>query len=186
MTNPVKNSFDDLLMKLEPEITTSGDRYRRMRHKLTKFFAWRRCEDPEALADETVSRFLKNVNGDQEITCSNPYSYVYAIATNVFREHLRDEKRQLDIAKEWRPPLSTPPPTFEDEVEDCRRRCLESLHPEKLKLLVLYYLGDAKREELARAKNLPLSTLRVHVHRVKNDLRACHKACVEKLGGIRN
>src|ERR1043165_9784733 len=83
--------FDNLFRLLEPDAGSVEQGFRQCRLKLVKFFAWRHCEDPDNLADETISRLLRNVHNGQEILADNPYSYVYGIASNVFREYLRDK-----------------------------------------------------------------------------------------------
>src|SRR5689334_4734060 len=99
--NSNQTGCDNVFRLLEPDVETLEQRFQRCRFKLLKFFAWRQCEDPDLLADETIARLVKNVEAGQEISANNPYSYVYAIATNVFREFLRAKKRRgvtTDIA----------------------------------------------------------------------------------------
>src|SRR5258708_10203775 len=86
-------AFDRLFSLLEPEALSVDAGFQRCRLKLIKFFAWRRCEDPNSLADETITRLLKNIATGQQISADHPYSYVYAIAMNVFKECLRATKK---------------------------------------------------------------------------------------------
>ena len=160
----------------------SSDRYARLRHKLIKFFAWRRSDDPETMADETVSRLFKNISAGQEVKSDNPYSYVYAIATNVFREYLRDARKRQALSNDLRPPEYT----RADQYSDCRKRCLDNLDQDKYELLIQYYRGEHSRDELARAKGMSLNALRLQIYRIKNELKACHKACVEQVSSLRN
>lgn len=173
--------FDKLSKLLEPNARSVEAGFQQCRLKLVKFFAWRRCQDPENLADETISRLLKNVHDGQEISADNPYSYVYAIANNVFREYVRAKKKEetfIDI----------------DEVEeatvlatdDCNRQCLEQLSDEKRELLARYYLDDEERLSIAREMGLSLNALRLKVHRLKHGLKRCWADCRKHSGGPRN
>jgi DNA-directed RNA polymerase specialized sigma24 family protein len=176
-----QTSLDKLFQLLEPNARSIEEGFRQCRFKLIKFFAWRYCEDPDNLADETVSRLLKNVRAGQEISADNPYSYVYAIAVNVFKEYLRARKkgevlRDLDEARE----IAAPPP-----ADDCKKQCIEELQREKRELLARYYLDD-DRDGIAREQGLSLNALRLQVHRIKQGLRRCCEDCRKHSGGMRN
>lgn len=167
--------FNKLLRRLEPEYNSTSARYIRFRHKLIKFFAWRRCEDPESLADETIGRLIKNLNAGQEIHNENAYSYIYAIAVNLFKEYLREKKKDHQMVENWQPPVSP----ISDAVRDCRRACLQSLSMDKVLLLEKYYLDEESREDLATIQGVSLNALRLQVHRIKNELRSCYQNCLK-------
>ena len=118
-----QNVFDKLFKLLEPDALSIEEGFRQCRFKLVKFFGYRHCEDAEGLADETISRLLKNVRAGQEISPDNPYRYVYAIAMNVFREYVRAKKKGEVIDDiEQIGDLSAP-----EEADDCLRQCLEQI-----------------------------------------------------------
>ncbi len=177
-----QTAFDELFRLLEPDAPSIDEGFRRCRLKLVKFFAWRRCEDPDNLADETMSRLLKNVHSGQEILSDKPYSYVYAIATYVFMEHLRAKHKGeviIDI----------------DEVEqiagsgatdDCQTQCLDQLSAEKRELLAQYYLDYDQRNAIAEKQGLTLNALRLKVHRMKHALKRCWEDCRKHSGRTRN
>ena len=167
--------FERLLLRLEPDYSNYEERYRNLRLKLLKFFAWRRCEDPDGLTDETIARVVKNINSGEEIRTAKAYSYVYAIATNVFKEYLRDKKKRQLLIDDMPESL---PPTSED-VRDCRRQCLDNLPPDKLNLLQQYYLSEEKRTKMAESLGITLNALRLQVHRIKNDMRSCYEDCIK-------
>jgi len=54
------DAFDRFLIRCEPEMSSTQERYVRLRNKLIKFFVWKGCEDPESLADETIGRLISN------------------------------------------------------------------------------------------------------------------------------
>jgi DNA-directed RNA polymerase specialized sigma24 family protein len=170
-----EEALDRLLFRLEPDLPSSEKRYRQLRLKLTKFFAWRRSEDPDSLADETISRLVKKIRMGEEIRANNPYSYVYAIAVNVFREYLREKRKNQEVLDNLPPPL---PPS--EELLDCRKQCLQTLPLDRLLFLQRYYLSDESREELARSHGMTLNALRLQVHRIKHKLKACHEDCLKQ------
>jgi DNA-directed RNA polymerase specialized sigma24 family protein len=177
-----QTAFDKLFQLLEPKAQSIEEGFQQCRFKLLKFFAWRRCEDPENLADETVNRLLKNVAAGQEILADKPYSYVYAIASHVFMEYLRAKKKSgviidIDDMQEMAVP---------EVVDDCQKQCLEQLSNEKRELLARYYLDDDQRDDIAEEQGLSLNALRLQVHRIKHGLRRCCEDCRKHSGSQRN
>ncbi|MFL6255020.1 MAG: RNA polymerase sigma factor [Pyrinomonadaceae bacterium] len=174
--------LDKLFQLLEPDSRSIEEGFRQCRFKLVKFFAWRYCEDPDNLADETVSRLLKNVRDGQVISADNPYSYVYAIAVNVFKEYLRAKKKgaaQTDLSE-------ARDVVIQQEADDCKRQCFEQLPSEKRELLERYYQDDDSREDIAKEQGLSLNALRLKVHRIKQGLKRCREDCRKHSGGVRN
>lgn len=167
--------FEALLFRLEPDLPDTERRYAQLRLKMVKFFSWRRCEDPDGLADETLSRAIRNISLGEEIHADNPYSYIYGIAKYVFMEYLREKTRRRKLTED----LAEQAQSYSEDWEDCRKLCLQKLPPEKLSLLKQYYKGEEDREVLANALNLSLNALRLQVHRIKQELRACLKECLK-------
>jgi DNA-directed RNA polymerase specialized sigma24 family protein len=170
-----EEAFNKLLRRLEPRYDSTYGQYVNFRHKLVKFFAWRRCEDPESLADETIGRLVKNLNAGQEIHSENAYSYIYAIAVNLFKEFLREKKKDQQMVENWQPPR----PPVAEAVRDCRSLCLQSLSKEKMELLEKYYLDEESRDDLALIHGGSINALRLQVHRIKNELRICYQKCLK-------
>lgn len=168
---------DKLLLLLEADHPSSEERYKQLRFKLVKFFAWRRCEDPEILADETVGRTIKNIIKGEEIRSENPYSYVYAIAMNVFREYLREKKKRESLTNDL---ADASLDYSEIVVGDCRKTCLERLSSDKRILLYRYYASTETRETLTESLGITINALRLQIHRIKNDLRVCCEECLKK------
>ena len=168
-----QNIFDELFKLLEPQAPSTESRFSHCRHKLFKFFAWRRCEDPDSLADETIVRLLKNVNNGQQISAERPYSYVYGIARNVFQEYLRVRKKST--------PLSdidaSANVVFPNTEDGCGSLCLQKLTPEKRELLAHYYLDVGDRDEMAQEQLSSINALRLRIHRIKLELRRCWEDC---------
>ncbi len=174
-----QQAFEALLLRIEPSFSDPEKRYKQLRSKMVKFFAWRRCEDPDGLADETVGRVVKNLNMGEEIRADNPYSYIYAIAKHVYMEYIREKKKREIIESDLPDHLQS----YSENSQDCRTQCLQKLPKDKLSLLHRYYLGEEAREILAKYLNISLNALRLQVHRLKQDLRACEEECLDNLRG---
>lgn len=176
------NSFDRLLRALEPEAVSVSDSFRRCRTKLVRFFLWRHCDDPDNLADETTSRLVKKVQAGQEISADHPYSYVFAIAKNVFLEYLRAKEKSgvqtdIDDLREEAVPEGT---------DDCWSQCVTQLPAERREFLEAYFLDDIDREAFAHEKGMSINALRLTVHRYKKALLRCVENCLRRLNSARN
>lgn len=172
-----QQAFEDLLLRLEPKYPDQEKRYKQLRLKMVKFFAWKRCEDPDSLADETISRAVKKISEGEVIRAGNPYSYIYAIAKHVFMEYLREKRKREVIANDLPDDLQSYP----EESQDCRKQCLQKLSKDKLSLLQKYYMSEPPREMLAKSFKVSLNALRLQVHRLKQELRTCEKDCLDNL-----
>jgi DNA-directed RNA polymerase specialized sigma24 family protein len=177
-----QSSFDRLLQALEPEALSVGESFRRCRTKLVRFFLWKRCDDPDNLADETTSRLVKKVQSGQEISTDQPYNYVYAIARNVFYEYLRAKEKsgiEIEIDALREEPVA-------EGAEDCWSQCLAQLSSEKREFLEVYYLDSIDREQFAHEKGMTINALRLTVFRYKNALKHCVENCLRRLNSGRN
>jgi DNA-directed RNA polymerase specialized sigma24 family protein len=176
MMDKNQQAIEALLLRLEPHHPDPEKRYKQLRLKMVKFFAWRRCEDPDGLADETIGRTVKTLSTGEEIHAENPYAYIYGIAKYVFMEYIREKKKREIILNDLPDHLQN----YSEDSQDCRRGCLQNLSKDKLSLLQQYYLGEETRERLARSLNMSLNALRLQVHRLKRELRKCEEECLEK------
>lgn len=172
-----ENTFDELFKLLEPDAAlTTESRFNHCRRKLFKFFVWRRCEDPDSLADETIVRLLKNVDNGQEISSDRPYSYVYAIATNVFHEYVRGRKKNAQLSAVD----DASKVVFAPTEDGCGPLCLKKLAPQKRELLAHYYLDDDDRDQIAQEQSSSIKALRVKIHRIKQELKRCWEDCQKR------
>lgn len=166
-----QDTFEGFLLRLEPDIESSTERYLRLRAKLIKFFEWRRGQDSESLADETISRLVENLYAGEHI--DQPSAYVYAIARNVYREFVRKAARFADVSSDLEFSIDE-----SDLFVECARRCFEKLSHDKRGLLEQYYSDWQDREEMAKRSELSLAALRTKIHRLKAELRECYKNCI--------
>ena len=164
--------FDELFKLLEPDAASTQSRFSQCRRKLSRFFVWRHCEDPDNLADETIVRLLKNVNNGQKISAQRPYSYVYGIASNVFHEYLRVRKKNVVLTE-----LSLSETAVTPGEDGCGSLCLKKLDPNKRELLVHYYLDNEDRDKIAEEQLGSINALRLKIHRIKQELKRCWEDC---------
>jgi len=145
---------------------------------MVKFFQWRGCEDSAALADETIARFLEQHASGTEVDPDKLYSYLYAIALHVFYEFLR-KKNKADRIRDRIKELWRPPALVSDQRRECQKHCLERLEREKEDLLRRYYLTNEEPEDIAEGMGITVGTLRLRIHRIKQELRTCCEGCLK-------
>jgi len=163
--------FDDFILRLDPACTDLKSGYRRLRLKLVKFFAWRRCDDPETLADETIARLAGRIIAKEEIR--SEWAFVYGVATNVFREYFRDKGKQEKLTNALTD-LETI--SHQLDINDCQRQCWNQLERKKQELLKKYY-DEEHRDILAKSLGVTLNALRLQIHRIKSELKDCYEDC---------
>jgi RNA polymerase sigma factor (sigma-70 family) len=168
-----QQAFEELFRTLEPEAKSVAEGFKRCRHKLVKFFIWRRCPDPEDLADETITRLVKKAG--TEISAEKPYSFVYAIAANVFREYSRRKRDHGEVASIDE--ILEIPDHSRNPVDDCQKHCLDRLAEDKRKLLHHYYVDNISCEDIAKERQETINALRLKIFRIKEWLRRCCEDC---------
>jgi DNA-directed RNA polymerase specialized sigma24 family protein len=89
--------FYGLLARLDTDRERAGYKYEDIRHNLIKLFALRGCSNPEELAAETISRAARRLSEGPELWVEDPAIYLYGVARNVLKEHLRLSRRQVAV-----------------------------------------------------------------------------------------
>jgi DNA-directed RNA polymerase specialized sigma24 family protein len=170
-----RESFDALLLWLDPERDAAGRKYEEIRLRLIKIFVCRGCYEPEDLADETINRVSKKLKEIEDTYSGEPARYFYGVANKV---HLEYRRKPVPI-----PP--TPPDVSSNlEMEyACLERCIQELTPNN-RVLVLEYYQEEKRAKIDRRKNLAdqlgiaLNALRIRACRIRASLQQCVQSCV--------
>lgn len=138
-------------------------------------------ENLEDLAQEVFLRLyraLPNFRGESLVT-----TYLYRIAVNVAQNEWKRRKRQerplISISEEgsaWEDRLEHPAQNAEQQIEGREFRLL--LEQQLLELssvertvLVLYHQEERSYEQIAAALNMPIGTIRTHLHRGRKKLR---------------
>jgi DNA-directed RNA polymerase specialized sigma24 family protein len=179
--NLTQEAFDLLLAQLDGDRERAGIKYEALRRKLVKFFEWRGCAFTEELADDTINRIARNLEGGEQIR--NFTAYCVGIARNVFLENLRTRKREEAFQS-----MPNPSVARADELDrrrECLERCLRALPASDLHLIVEYYQHDnrtriAQRRDLAARLGIPLNALRIRTHRIRVQLEGCVEQCMQE------
>lgn len=182
-----QSAFDRFLELLGPDRDLAGERYERMRAKLIRFFEWRGCPDPEAGADETMSRIMKKLEAGEEIR--DVHTYCYGIARLVSLELYKRQHRERNAIREIGNGAIA---AEEDDAPDgripCLRQCIRQLAPEQRSLILGYYRDGgghiARRQQLADALGIPLNALRIRAFRIRESLESCMRRCAACRRGI--
>jgi DNA-directed RNA polymerase specialized sigma24 family protein len=180
-------SFDRLLSLLDSDRERAGERYELIRQKLTKFFQWRGCSEPEEYADRTIDRVARKVGEGAEIRSSEAYAFFHGVAVNVLREYWKEAQKAPKASLEKEVPLvrDTAIESDQERKLSCLDGCVQSLPVQQLTLITQYHQGDggakiARRNELARELGIPLNALRIRAFRIRGVLESCISDCVRK------
>ncbi len=137
--------------------------------------------EAEDLTQETfirVHRSLSTFRGESSLS-----TWLYRIATNVSLDHFRRRATQqaktalpLEEAKpegEWadETPASPEQQTAQSEMSACVEGFIQRLPPDYRAVLVLHDLQGLKNREIAEALDIPLSTIKIRLHRARSKLR---------------
>lgn len=173
-----QESFDALLVWLDPSREEAGRKYEEIRLRLIKIFTCRGCSEADDLADETINRVSQKLKEIESAYEGARAPYFYGVANKVYLEHLR------------RKPIPTPPAPADDceEIEQeyaCLEKCMANLTPQNRKLVRQYYKGEKSgkivhRKQLADQLGIALNALRIRAHRIRVTLLECVECCVQE------
>ena len=177
--------FDRLLLWLDPDRSQAALKYEKTRIRLITFFAGGGCRcDAERLADEAFDRVSQKLKAGQVLECQDREKVFYFLgfAKNIRHEYLRKHNTSEITVPITNPNEDEDSLNTENELE-CLDQCLEKLPQEKRWLVIEYYLfdGSAKiehRRKLASQLDIDVRTLRLRVHRVREQLKPCIKDCL--------
>ncbi len=188
--------FQRLLNWLDPDSITAAHVYETVRRKLIWYFEYRHCYHAESCADEVIDRVARKVASDEVIHTENKQAYFLGVARNVLREYWKNNS-SLAVSVESTQSIRAfafEPESFEQEQDAeahrnarmaCMRQCLRAL-PEDKKVLVTGYHQGGKRERIENRRRLASwlqmseNALRIRVHRIRDELRACVRQCLQK------
>ncbi len=181
-----KENFDRLLDWLSDDRGEAGVRFEKIRDGLIRFFRIKGCHEPETLADETMNRVIRRINGLDLTTNARPATIFYGFASNVFLEYCRSEKkRTLQLSEEFEVESPTVPVATTDVAVECLRECLSNLNNLDGDLIIEYYSQERQskinmRRQLAVQYDMTIGTLHTRIHRIKRILRPCLEECTRK------
>jgi RNA polymerase sigma-70 factor (ECF subfamily) len=99
--------------------------------------------------------------------------WIFTIAGNLFKDHLRSRYRQKRLLEEKAGQLRLQEETFEkkNDLEDKLQQALSRLEPEIAELIMMRFYADFSFRELAKMRNEPIGTTLCKMHRGLKKLR---------------
>jgi len=180
-------SFNRLLLWLNPDRNLAGEKYEEIRLGLIRRFRQLGCSDGEDLANKTFDRVAKKLPKIIDKYVGDPTPYIFSTAYNIYREHLR---RPIMLSLADRNFSDASLPTAEErsekeQLDDCLQKCLRQLSESSRNLITLYYRGERwdkirMRKELAELLGIKLTNLRLKAQRIRTTLKKCILDCMER------
>lgn len=173
------DAFARLLAALHPDRDQAALRYEDLRTRLVRVFLWEHAIDPEALADDALTRLARRLEEGEQIL--NLPAFLNGIARNLLKEE-SNRRHHLE-------PLTDLPALAANH--DLERQhaalesCLATWEPDKRQLLLDYYQGDQSarihnRQRLAARLGLELNALRNRALRLRDRLESCIRKKLER------
>ncbi len=182
-----REALNALLARLGCDRDEAARRYQRIHLKLVRLFAWRGCSEPEDLADETLDRVARKLEGGVTIPMDDPYRYISGVAYRLFLEKMRTSKRQQQLKREYQLHAERELAPLVEEVSSqrltCLRRCLGTLEKEDRQLVLSYHEGErgeriSRRKTMAHDLGMSANALQVRVCRLRQRLQGCTDRCL--------
>jgi len=177
-----REALERLLALLDPDPAKAARRFQQLRSKLTRLFEWRGARFPEDLTDETISRVARKLEEGIEIRAEDPFRYFCGVAHLVFKEVLRERKRERQLLDPgaWTLREEAADPEPDDERMEVLQQCLDRLSDPSRELILDYHEGERRdrienRRAMAERLGVPLNALRIRVHRIRTKLERCVK-----------
>jgi len=118
--------------------------------------------------DITSETFVRAWTAPGEIRTETVKAYLFTIARNLFLQKLRKKKRQVELDEELQDTQPGPQVQAEDKAElEAVLAGLQKLSEIDRAALLMRAFDDMPYEEIARALALPLSTVKVKIHRAR-------------------
>lgn len=182
--------FNGLLEYLSLDADEAAKKYEEIRERLIKYFQFRGCFDPEALADEAFNRMTVKLPDARFVESFDFSHYFYSFAANIYHEDLRHRKRVVAIEDEIESLITEKSYPYEkhSRVSMCLELCLMKHPPKERRLLLEYYSfgrseNSAQRKRMAAEQNVSEQKLYSIISRLRRRVRECVKNCLndEKL-----
>lgn len=180
-------SFNRLLLWLNPDRDLAGEKYEEIRLGLIRRFRQLGRPDSEELANKTFDRVAKKLPAVIDTYVGEPEPYIFTIGYNIYREDLR-KPIMLSLANYNFSQSTLPNPDEvigKDQLDDCLQECLRQLSESNRNLITLYYRGERwdkirRRKELAELLGIKLTNLRLRAQRIRKTLKNCILDCMER------
>jgi RNA polymerase sigma-70 factor (ECF subfamily) len=136
-------------------------------------FAWRMCGSPEVAEDIAQETFLTLLRQPGKFDPSRAAlrSFLLAIARNLARKQWRDDHRWDELEDEFTVPALDLESLESRETADAVRIAVSSLPPLQREVLILAEYEELSLEEIARAVDAELGTVKSRLHRARENLK---------------
>jgi RNA polymerase sigma factor (sigma-70 family) len=126
------------------------------------------CGGDEVLADDLAQEtFLKAYRGMKNYQGQSQFlTWLFAIAKNVFYEHIRRSEAFTDMAEETDASAES-----QQDLKMDMARCMLQLEPQERMVLTLSYMDGLSQTEVAELMEIPLGTVKTHALRAKEKLK---------------
>lgn len=146
--------------------------FRRHATAVHAYFA-RTLGDSAAADDLTQQTFLRVHRARKDFDPKRAFRpWLFAIAANLRRDHLRSRQRKPEV-----PIDSAPEPSVAATVlspsERLVRRCVGALPEHERDVIVLHWFEEFRLAEVAESLGISLSAAKVRAHRAYGSLRTC-------------
>ena len=189
LRDPTVETFRKLLTWLDDGHESGGKRYLEMRRRLVGYFERKRCDLPDALADETLNRVARRL-AEEGTLQGAPAQYCYIVAKFVFHEYLRDRAKQQDVVVQHRRPLTAyRASSAHDHISEpseqlltCLDGCLEQMQRGDRELILEYYRGERRqrierRKQIAATLGITANAVMIRASRIRVRLELCVNDC---------
>jgi RNA polymerase sigma-70 factor (ECF subfamily) len=157
---------------LQTNMTTFHEIYERHSRDVYRYAYWLSgyADDADDITSETFARAWV---GREEIRTETVKAYLFAIARNLYLKGLRHTKRRSDLNPRQADPKPAPEQQVESRLElDRAMRAIQSLPEIDRAAFLLRIQHELPYDEIARILQLPLTTVKVKIHRARLKLAA--------------
>jgi DNA-directed RNA polymerase specialized sigma24 family protein len=170
--------FERLLATLDPDRERAAIAYEALRRRVIGLLRWWGASEPETLADTTLDRVARKLEGGTAIIEGSLGAYVRGVARMVYYEDRRAPRAHSAFEEPVAPEASHP----DSAAARCLDRCLDRLPSGERTLLLRYYdVGKAAdvRRALADELGISATALRIRAHRLRARVEQWVMACLE-------
>lgn len=146
--------------------------YERYAKDVYRYACWL-CGNVDEADDITAETFARAWAGRDTIRTETVKAYLFAIARNFYLQGQRKQKRQTELNSSLADPRPAPDQLVESRLElDRAMQAMQSLPEADRTALLLRVQHELSYAEIARVMQLPLTTVKVKIHRARLKLAA--------------
>jgi len=159
-------------MSITDDMITFHEMYERHSKDVYRYSYWLSgsADDADDITSETFARAWV---GREQIRTETVKAYFFAIARNLYLKGLRHANRQTDLTRHHADPKPAPEEQVESRLElDRAMDAIQSLPEVDRAAFLLRVQHELPYEEIARIMQLPLTAVKVKIHRARLKLAA--------------